>query len=142
MLTSILKALEVLDASDLIPAIFCEASDLPKQPSFSLDPVGEQVQANTQALLSLKSIVSLIEVKLSSLIDLSNSSNACSKGTVDTSGNTVQQNPPYAHVASINPPPSNTASAPARKTAHPVSRESNVVVFSLPQCKVNNYCRN
>ena len=39
-LDDILKAFEVLDADNLIPLIFCEASDLLRLPPLSLDPIG------------------------------------------------------------------------------------------------------
>ena len=49
-LEDILKAFEVLDGTGSIPSIFCEASDLPRLPPVSLDPVCEQVWSNTHTL--------------------------------------------------------------------------------------------
>ena len=56
-LVDVLAAFDLLDSKALIPPIFCEASELYRLPSLSLDPVSEQVQDNTKALLSLTSVV-------------------------------------------------------------------------------------
>ena len=50
---------------------FCEASELYRLPSLSLDPVSEQVQDNTKALLCLTSVVNSIEKKMSSFFETS-----------------------------------------------------------------------
>ena len=60
-LEDILKAFEALDRADSIPPIFCEASDLLRLPSLTLDPIGEQVYTNTPTLNSLSSVVGDIE---------------------------------------------------------------------------------
>ena len=52
-LDDIVQALEVLDSSDTIPTIYCEASQLHRIPPLSLDPVAEQVHSNSQALIAL-----------------------------------------------------------------------------------------
>ena len=69
-----------MDATD---SIFCEAADLLTLPPISLDPVGEQVHANTQVLQILNSTVLAIEEKISSLLSVSSvlpSSIAAGKG--------------------------------------------------------------
>ena len=52
-LVDVLAAFDLLDSKALIPPIFSEASELYRLPSLSLDPVSEQVQDNTKALLSV-----------------------------------------------------------------------------------------
>lgn len=61
-LDDLLKAFDVLDSTDSIPSIFCEASDLPRLPPISLDPVGEQVQSNTQTL-HIPSVLQLLVLR-------------------------------------------------------------------------------
>ena len=63
-LDDILKAFEVLDADNLIPQIFCEASDLLRLPPLSLDPIGEQVHANSEVLVTLKLSIASLELKI------------------------------------------------------------------------------
>ncbi len=57
-----------LDAKSSVPPIYCEATELPKIPSLSLDPVSEQVQDNTRSLLALTSAVTDLEKKLSTFL--------------------------------------------------------------------------
>ena len=119
-------------STDSIPAIFCEASDLPRLPPLSLDPVGEQVQTN---ILALSSVVSSIEEKITSLTkppsDPSSSSPMVGKRT--------QQGATYAQIAfSICPPPNSDTSASSQKPQRPLYddiRESNVILFGLPEEK-------
>ena len=85
-LDDILQALTVLDASELIPCIYCEASELLRVPPLSLDPLSETLHSNTMTLESLASKIDLLETKLSSVLD--------SRNTNDLSTNT------YAAVAS------------------------------------------
>ena len=65
----IIRAFEVLDLDNSIPSIFCEASELLKLPPLSLDPIGEQVHANTEALVNLKSSIACLSIR--SLVSLS-----------------------------------------------------------------------
>ena len=67
-LDDILQMFDMLDSVARIPAIYCEASDLLRLPPLSLDPVGEQVQSNSQNLKSLTSAVERLENKLSSFL--------------------------------------------------------------------------
>ena len=48
------KAFEVLDSTDSVPPILCEASDLIRLPPLCLDQVGKQVQSNTSRPLHIK----------------------------------------------------------------------------------------
>ena len=54
-LEDILAAFDALDAESLIPPIYCGATELPRLPPLSLDPVSEQVQDSTKSLLALTS---------------------------------------------------------------------------------------
>ena len=119
----ILKAFDTLDTTNSIPDIFCEASDLPRLPSLSLDPVGEQVHASTEALNILSSTVRSIEDKISSLLSL----------TTSLPRNSNQQSTSYAQMASIHPP--STGSSPLRQPTPLDSRECNVIIFGLPEKK-------
>ena len=106
-LEDIVKAFDTLDASDSIPDMFCEASALYLLPTLSLDPVGEQVQANTHVLQSLESAVRGIEQKIAFLVSLSSSVsvNTASNGVSGGTGNPTQQSvPSYANVASTSLP--------------------------------------
>ena len=52
-LADLLGAFDILDSSDSLPTICCEATSLLRLPPLSLDPVAEQVESNPQALKSL-----------------------------------------------------------------------------------------
>ena len=67
-LEDILAVFDALDAKSSVPPIYCEATELPKIPSLSLDPVSEQVQDNTRSLLALTSAVMDLEKKLSTFL--------------------------------------------------------------------------
>ena len=54
-LEDILAAFDALDAEKSIPPIYCGATELPRLPPLSLDPVSEQVQDSTKSLLALTS---------------------------------------------------------------------------------------
>ena len=66
-LNDIIMAFNALDTNDLIPQIFCEASDLVKLPPISLDPVAEQVELNSKSLDALNSTVQGLSEKFTSL---------------------------------------------------------------------------
>ena len=127
----VLKTFEVLDGTDSIPSIFCEATDLPRLPPISLDPVGEQVQSNTQALHTLGAAVSGVEDKLAHLMEqikvlLDSTKTATTRESVQTTtsfAKVVSSHPPSVQPKSTRPPPSDD------------SRASNVVLFGLPQGK-------
>ena len=69
-LDDIVQAFVVLDSSDLIPGIYCEATDLLQVPSLSLDPISEKVETNTLSLQDLVSKIDHLEAKLSSYLRL------------------------------------------------------------------------
>ena len=66
-LDDIIEAFDVLDSSDLIPPIYCEANDLLFLPPLCLDPTSEQIQQNTKILQNLVSQVEIIEKKFSTV---------------------------------------------------------------------------
>ena len=51
-LADLLGAFDILDSSDSLPTICCEATSLLRLPPPFLDPVAEQVESNSQALKS------------------------------------------------------------------------------------------
>ena len=115
----ILKAFEVLDGTDSIPSIFCEATDLPRLPPISLDPVGEQVQSNTQALHTLGGAVSGVEDKLARFMEqikvlLDSTKTATTRESVQTTtsfAKVVSSHPPSVQPKSTRPPPSDDSRA-------------------------------
>ena len=128
-LDDILQMFDMLDSVARIPAIYCEASDLLRLPPLSLDPVGEQVQSNSQNLKSLTSAVERLENKLSSFL-----------------ATPMQQS--YAEITSAVPHPQTTVplatshsqsslSMPlhkkVQKPSSQDSRESNIVLFGVPE---------
>ena len=64
-LDDLIQMFDALDSTVRIPPIYCEASDLLRLPPLSLDPVGEQVQCNSQ---NLTSVVERLESKRSSFL--------------------------------------------------------------------------
>ena len=50
-------AFETLDLDEALPSIYCEAKDLLSLPTFELDPVSKQLEANTKELQSLRTSV-------------------------------------------------------------------------------------
>ena len=115
--------------------MFCEASALYLLPTLSLDPVGEQVQANTHVLQSLESAVRGIEQKIASLVSLSSSVsvNTASNGVSGATCNPTQQSvPSYANVASTSLPRPTYTNHPSRIDVR-ISRECNVILFGLPE---------
>ena len=128
-LDDILQALEVLDTSDSIPTICCEATQLHRIPPLSLDPVAEQVHCNSQALKALSSSIEGFEKKLSSFLSHGNST------PVATS---AQPGLSYAAAASSPlPPVSRQPSVVSHR--HPQrpspadDRSCNVILFGLPE---------
>ena len=69
------EAFVALDSSDLIPGIYCEATDLLRIPSLSFDPVSEKVETNTLSLNDLVAKVDCLEAKIASLVGV------CSKAS-------------------------------------------------------------
>ena len=128
----ILRAFNVLDSSDAIPTICCEASSLHRIPPLSLDPVAEQVHSNSQALQALSSVIEGLDKKLSSFL-VSGVSSPVATG--------VQPGVSYAAAASSeSPEASHPPSVVSRKcyvsqrpSPSADDRSCNVILFGLPE---------
>ena len=128
----ILRAFDVLDSSDAIPTICCEASSLHRIPPLSLDPVAEQVHSNSQALQALSSVIESLDKKLSSFL-VSGVSSPVATG--------VQPGVSYAAAAfSGSPEASHPPSVVSRKSyvsqrpsPSADDRSCNVILFGLPE---------
>ena len=138
-LDDVLAAFDLLDSKALIPPIFCEASELYRLPSLSLDPVSEQVQDNTKALLSLTSVVNSIEKKMSSFFETSAS-------TFPPQNTIPDSQAPLSHSAAVTegaqvelhlPNPREATYRPQMRrddfTVDINDRHSNLLVFGLPE---------
>ena len=138
-LDDILKAFEVLDADNLIPLIFCEASDLLRLPPLSLDPIGEQVHANSEVLVTLKSSIASLELKIGSLIESYKSTavscNTHHHSTGNVSEEQLQQPNSYAQTTAMVPPPSTSSITTSIRQSMPYNRDTNVVLFGLPETR-------
>jgi len=149
-LEDVLAAFDALDAKDLIPPIYCEATELTKLPSLSLDPVSEQVQDNTRSLLALTSAVTNLEKKLSTFLpsggfESESTDSACPQGSrtaatyssVVVSGEQQEQGTSFTHHPSlpVKLPASMSSRRPTSSSlsAH-YDRETNLVLFGLAEC--------
>ena len=81
------EAFVALDSSDLIPGIYCEATDLLRIPSLSLDPVSEKVETNTLSLNDLVAKVGCLEAKIASLVGVWSKASSYSSYAAATSSN-------------------------------------------------------
>ena len=68
LLADIVTAFDRLDNHNKIPAIFCEAADLIKLPSLTLDPVSKKIHDNTTTLQSLALKIDDIPLKVSTAL--------------------------------------------------------------------------
>ena len=129
-LDDLIQMFDALDSTVRIPPIYCEASDLLRLPPLSLDPVGEQVQCNSQNLKSLTSVVERLESKLSSFL-ASPTQQSYAKATSAVSH---AMTPVLSPVASHS---QSSLSGPLHKStsnsSFQDSRESNVVLFGVPE---------
>ena len=113
-----------LDFSDLVPKIYCEASDLLKTPPLSLDPTSEQVQSNTLAMYSLVFKIESLQVKLSSLIESGSYSS-------NTTYAAAASQPPI--VVAVPSPPYSDKMSSMKRTHHSEAQESLLIIFGLPE---------
>ena len=140
-LEDIIMAFNALDTNDLIPQIFCEASDLVKLPPISFDPVAEQVELNSKYLDALNSTVQGLGEKLSSLFSTLSSSSITIDGTRTVASDVVgADNDTYARHASISLPSHSTSTGlPSRRLPIPPAssriddRASNLILFGLSE---------
>ena len=131
---------------DLIPPVFCVASDLYRLPPISLDSVAEQVQLNTQAVEALSAVMKNLEGKLSNL------SFSSPPGSVNTNSSGDIDSDSYASRDSSFLPPPHTAShshsvrdSSLRSSAGKFSkglsqqkvdeRHLNLILFGLPESR-------
>ena len=118
----------VLDSSDLIPPIYCEATDLLKIPSLSLDPISEKIQSNTLSLQDLATKIEQLEKKISSSSTSQNQGSyaaAASPTPFPTvpSGKTIKSPMSHNMVTTTKPPFSSDP------------RDCNLVLFGLPESR-------
>ena len=139
--------MQALDSLDMIPDIYCEATELLKLPALSLDPVSDQVNSNSKSLETHISTVGSLEKKLSTFIS-SSSSLSNSGVNVDGCSSSAGSTSTFATVASTPvtiSPPSVDSTLPLHQTMsvrRPMqlgSRDLNVVLFWLAPKWV--YCR-
>ena len=118
----IIQAFVALDSADLIPGIYCEATELLRIPSLSLDPISERVETNTLSLKDLVVKIDLLETKITSLLEASSI----------TTGQTS-----YAAVASTAVAVPRTSTSLSQKVykppPSPEGRDCNLVLFGLPE---------
>ena len=127
-LDDIIQAFLVLDSSDLIPPIYCEATDLLKIPSLSLDPISEKIQSNTLSLQDLATKIEQLEKKISSSSTSQNQGSyaaAASPTPFPTvpSGKTIKSPMSHNMVTTTKPPLSSDP------------RDCNLVLFGLPESR-------
>ena len=104
----------------------------------SLDPVGQQVQLNTQTLHTLSAVVTNVEEKLIQLIGQTKGLLDSGRTTRTTTGEVGQAHTSYANAVAAHLPINNTAQAQLKSTRRPSnddSRATNVVLFGLPEGK-------
>ena len=97
-LLDILSAFEVLDSFESLPTICCVAFTLHRIPPLSLDPVAEQVNSNTGAIILLASVIPDLEKKVSNLIDV------CKLPVLTTNGNDVSYASALNSKSKLTPP--------------------------------------
>ena len=132
----IIVAFEALDSKDLIPPMFCEASDLFRLPPLSLDPVAEQVNLNSQSLNELTASVKDLESKLSLLV----SSVSSVKASVDIESPMVTTESYAARTSSFIPPSASGGTKPTAKSFRSSAsviddRNLNLILFGLPESR-------
>ena len=127
-LADLLGAFDILDSSDSLPTICCEATSLLRLSPLSLDPVAEQVESNSQALKSLSSVIERLEEKLSNFLVSGSPSHTATQLGISN-----------AAAVSSSPPP-DTSKSPVIPRKNSVSHSSladdcscNVVLFGLPE---------
>ena len=124
----IIQAFLVLDSADLIPPIYCEATDLLKIPSLSLDPISEKIQSNTLFLQDLATKIEQLEKKISSSSTSQNQGSyaaAASPTPFPTvpSGKTIKSPMSHNMVTTTKPPFSSDP------------RDCNLVLFGFPESR-------
>ena len=141
-LDDILTAFKVLDSKDMIPLIYCEASELYKLPPISLDPVAEQVQSNSKSLNSLVAAVHSLENKLSTLLIPSQVASNGSNVVGDRLTNFARDSDTNTYASRVSsfittsPNPTSVSPLRLKRSGNPINtedRESNLILFGLPE---------
>ena len=124
----IIQTFLVLDSSDLIPPIYCEATDLLKIPSLSLDPISEKIQSNTLSLQDLATKIEQLEKNISS------SSTSLNQGSYAAAASPT----PFPTVPSgktIKSPMSHNMVTTTKPPFSSDPRDCNLVLFGLPESR-------
>ena len=129
-LDDLVQMFDALDSTARIPPIYCEAFDLLRLPPLSLDPVGEQVQCNSQNLKTLTSVVERLESKLSSFLASPNQQSYAKATSAVSHAMTPVLSPVASHSQSSLSGPLHKSTS---KSSFQDSRESNVVLFGVPE---------
>ena len=124
----ILQSFVALDSSNFIPGIYCEATDLLRVPSLSLDPISETVEMNTLSLQELASKIDLFEAKIPRLLEAGGAPCQATFAAVASSNVTV---PPSADTNTFILKKSRVAVARSPPTTH--SLDCNLILFGLPR---------
>ena len=124
-LEDLLQALDTLDSSGLLPSICCEATQLYRIPSISLDQVAEEVHSNTKALKDLSSTIACLDKKVTSLVESHSASVASNKPSSSYAAATAS-GLPQSKAANLIPH-SGVMSLPLD------DRTSNLILFGLPE---------
>ena len=130
----LVAAFDALDSKDMLPEMFCEASDLFRLPPLSLDPVAEQVNLNSRSLDMLTTSVKDLECKLSSLF-----SSISSAGDKANDPSTATSATYAARAVSFLPPSTSLMKPTGRSTGSSTSkfddRVLNLILFGLPESR-------
>ena len=119
-----LKYFDALDSTNKVLPIYCEASNLLRLPSLSLDPIAEQVNHNSQSLSTLADVVERLDKKLSFFLDFS------SFPSVQRSFAMAASSAPPTQVASPSPVSVQKNTTPRSSSSD--GHELYVILFGLP----------
>ena len=121
----LVAAFDALDSKDMLPEMFCEASDLFRLPPLSLDPVAEQVNLNSRSLDMLTTSVKDLECKLSSLFS-----------SISSAGDKANDPSTATRAASFLPPSTSPMKPTGRSTGSSTSKfDDRVLNLGLPESR-------
>ena len=130
-LEDLIQMFNILDSVGKIPPIFCEASDLVRLPSLSLDPLAEELRGNSLILKHLSALTERLENKLSSIIPIHPTQ--VSPGMHHSYATAVTSAPgPFItdHESTLAPPIS--SSKQNQSYSYSDQRDLNLVLFGIP----------
>lgn len=129
-LEDILEAFESLDASDKLPSVYCEATDLLKIPPLALDPISEQLLGTCKSLDKLGGSVQELKEHLSA----TRASLSKDLATVKAQISRVQSASPVTHSPDLAGSVSASAHPHLPRHSPSVSdRLSNLILFGLEE---------